>query len=1182
MADIDFAGQDTPALIEGAKWKYPLTAIGTDKVAADSTKRIVAFGEQVTVSLAGLRAEAKYSLEVSYLSDSRDRVQRLKADDLVLQKRHELKKGQVERFSVDLPEQVYADGEIVLTAEKISGPNAVIAGVKLFSNQQGMLCLPAVKAAGKLGGHIEGKVFNANDNEPLAGAAIKSEYDGQIVEAVSDSEGRFVLKLPYEWREGLAKNLKITCVWQGREERTWVPRGEIFRPRLTVRPVDVKKVDQPIMSLNGHWDFCPVPDEGFSNTGENAGQWYEIEVPGEWVMQGFAVEQGKFAAYRRKLDVPEDWDGQRVKLRFDGVYSVCRIWVNGQPAGEHSGGFTPFEVDVTDLVNAGDENEIVLAVKNESLADVLASGSQYAVHQLGGISRKVTMFAVPTVNVASMHVVTDMDEEYADAVMRVEMDIVNDGEKNWKGGKVEFKLTAWKDKQDVRIDQDKFKIDAIAAGQRLRKVFEIKVDNPRKWTSETPNLYVLSCELKRGWSMLEKVQRRIGFREIEVQGNQLLVNGKPVKLRGVNRHEAHPLRGRSLTAEQWRTDAELFKAANCNYIRTSHYPPAEEFIAACDEIGLFVEEEAPFCWVGHGTNSTWRNADPQARKNLQTLLQGTAEMIERDRSNPSVLFWSLANESQWGRNFERTFAMSNLADPSRPKAFHDQSWGGYNNYGSNTQIANFHYPGPGGPEQAKNSERPLLFGEYLHLNAYNRFELTADPGLRDIWGQGLKKMWDDMYATDALLGGAIWSGVDDTFFLPNGKTVGYGTWGPIDGWRRKKPEWWHVKKVYSPVRILEDSVIFADGEMHAEVENRFNFTNLDEVVFAWTCDERSGKARFDIPPRGKGKIKLPIGDIAADQAAGITIVTADGRVVDEYRFVNETIESDHEPMKQAAGKVTAVTEDGKIVVNGDGFRYVFDKTSGKLKGGYVGDDKVLTGGPELMLLPLNSGGDTQMTGEDEYVPFTPTCSAWKADTVNVEESENVVINVAGKYDEAQGSYRIVIGPDGEMTVKYDFTCLKDINPRQVGIVFDTTKHCDTLSWKRDGLWTAYPDWHIGRLEGSTRAFAGTPVSESAGPRYEPAYEWRFDCNELGTNDFRSTKENIYTASLTDDRARGLEVNSDGSQSVRAWLSNDTIRLLIADYINPGSERFYRRHARQWDRPLKKGDKIAGTVTVSLR
>jgi hypothetical protein len=725
----------------------------------------------------------------------------------------------------------------------------------------------------------------------------------------------------------------------------------------------------------------------------------------------------------------------------------------------------------------------------------------------------------------------------------------------------------------------------IKAGQRKSEVIEIDVDSPKKWDCEHPNLYVLTARLETAGGVVESVRRRFGFREVEIRGNQLFVNNNPIKLHGVNRHEVHPLRGRSLTDELWRADAEIFRRANCNYIRTSHYPPAEEFIDACDELGLFVEEEAPLCWIGHGANKIWRQWDPHAIKHRQTIIRAVLETIQRDRSHPSILIWSLANESAWGPNFQKAFELANIADPTRPKSFHDQCWGSFNNFGSTTQIANIHYPGTGGPDRAADAERPLIFGEYCHLDAYNRHELVTDPGLRDLWGPPFGLMWERMYAAKGCLGGALWSGIDDTFYTPDGRTIGYGTWGPIDGWRREKPEYWHVKKVYSPVKILTKTIEIPAGKkpLKISVENRHDFTNLSELDIRYVIGSQSEVVEADIAARSKGDITIPVKGVADAKNLMLIFNNPRGFMIDTFRIPIGQDTSDDLPKKSiAAGELSVSKEEEVITIAGSSFEYEFDAKTGLIRKGMAGGADVIIGGPDLILLPLNNAGGTQMTGNDEYEPFNDTCTNWKLDDIKTSESdEGVNIILSGKYDEAEGSYEIVIDSAGGVSVEYDFTVNADINPRQIGLVFILNRTFDTLQWERDGHWSVYPNDHIGRALGRAKAFVGTQISGSAGPRRKPQNPWSKDCSDMGTNDFRSTKASIREVSLTDVNERGVVFYSDGEQSSRAWVDEDSVRILIADYSNPGAEGFFRSHAAPFDKPLKKGDSVSGSVRLEL-
>jgi len=561
-----------------------------------------------------------------------------------------------------------------------------------------------------------------------------------------------------------------------------------------------------------------------------------------------------------------------------------------------------------------------------------------------------------------------------------------------------------------------------------------------------------------------------------------------------------------------------------------------------------------------------------------------------NRRHPSILIWSLANESRWSPLWAKVLEAVEHYDPTRPTSFHDQCYGGYNNAGSTAQIANMHYPGPKGPEQAASQERPLLFGEYCHLNAYNRYELVTDPGLRDAWGRGFKAMWDKMYRTRGCLGGALWSGIDDTFYLPSGHTVGYGTWGPIDGWRRPKPEYYHVRKTYSPVRI---SVSYLDAPNAGDalaipVENRHDFTNLRELEIQWRIGNQAGQTQADIGPHETGQLFVKPGLTPLQgQVLDLKFIHPDRGVVDAYALPIGKKSGQEAPemtSNLADQSLTLSDQDDAIVIQGKTFTYEIDRRSGQIMRADFNGVPILVGGPELLVLPLNAEGGTQMTKEaQEFAPFTEVCSGRTVDRVTArQEDGRIVIEVSDKYTQAYGGYRLIIDSQGRLNLEYSYEMLQEISPRQWGMVVTVPKELDTLSWQREGLWTVYPKDHIGRLCGTTRAFVSNEHCGPSGPRMQPDYAWMLDSSPLGTNDFRSTKETIYHAALTNNMDCGVLVLSDGRQHVRTWINNQRIMLLVAEYSNAGAERFFRSHAAPEDRPLKAGDMIKGSVHLEPR
>lgn len=229
-------------------------------------------------------------------------------------------------------------------------------------------------------------------------------------------------------------------------------------------------------------------------------------------------------------------------------------------------------------------------------------------------------------------------------------------------------------------------------------------------------------------------QAQIGIRQVEVVGNRVLINGKPIKARGTTRHETHPTWGRSLwnvapVGKQWERDIVAFRDLNINFIRTSHYPPAEELLEAADRLGMFVELEMPFCWAS-------TNVGPAQ---LNYTVQAQLEAVTFNRNHPSVIAWSLANESPWLKNFNTSLAeYVRRADSSRPFMFD----GGQGQAVPPLDIITSHYPGLPGPARFGNLSYPVSFGEYAHLNCYNRREIFTDPGVRTTWAVGVQEMWD--------------------------------------------------------------------------------------------------------------------------------------------------------------------------------------------------------------------------------------------------------------------------------------------------------------------------------------------------------------------------------------------------------------------------------------------------------
>ena len=918
--------------------------------------------------------------------------------------------------------------------------------------------------------------------------------------------------------------------------------------RLSPRPEEV-------ISLNGAWTFQ---------------EQYPIQVPGEWVMQGFTVNEGETARYTRALPVPASWKGQRIKLRFDAVSSHALVKVNGIKVGEHEGGFVPFEMDITDALN-GRTDTLTVEVQALTISDYLACTSQYAVHTVGGLIRKVSMFALPAVNLADVAINTTFDPQYKNATLHISTETANESA---TPAVTSLRFTL-KDATGKTVQQFNSVPEAgIAPGGCLQKEYHLPVKAPQQWNPEHPYLYQLQVELLQNGKTIFVTHYKTGFRQVAVKGNELLVNGKPVKMRGVNRHDVHPLTGRSITPALSRQDALLFRDANCNYIRTSHYPPSEEFLDAADELGLFVESEAALTWVQHGASPIWKLWNYKDEKFLPYMIQANADNIHAGRNHPSVIIWSLGNESLWSPLWEKVLAFVKKTDPSRPTTFHDQCWGGYNNAHSKADIAVYHYPDINGPAYAAKSVRPVLFGEYAHLSCYNRRELATDPGIRSAYNAPLVTFYDSIYHYKGCLGGAIWSGIDDIFHLPGGQIVGYGPWGPIDAWRRPKPEYAGVKKAYSPVKIT--GMRERNGYIELTIQNRYDFTSLKAVKISANGQLLSSS----IPAGSTGTLRIPK---EKDGPVHLTFTDPRGFICAE-----EQLGEAPPVVSPKANYTLSMTENnGAIFIQQGPYTYTISKTKGIITSLRKNTDTLLRQGPVFCVAPANSddGGKPNVAGETYQNNISPLKNypLYTIFSSGIQASQSpagIRVDADLTYTAGKGKQSYLFTPSGELITTYEVNYQgTDSIPYQYGLLMQLPPTFETLSWVRKGEFSSYNPDDIGRNSGEAHLNAKqlNAVEEFG---VMPKGPWKDDANELGSNDFRSTKKFIWHASLSDEAGNRLQVLSDSKQHSRCWWQDAAIQWLIADYSNNGSEPFYGSPHSDGKINIKNKT-LKGTMTLSL-
>lgn len=623
--------------------------------------------------------------------------------------------------------------------------------------------------------------------------------------------------------------------------------------RSYVIPQFVSEMGQIEILLNGTWDFKPSSKSG----------WTTVQVPGEVVMQGYAIEHDQPFWYRKSFTLSDSYRNKRVILRFDGVYSHASLTVNGKKVREHFGGFTRWETDITSYVKIGKKNEIELEVTDR--LDDISYASGYAHHPIGGILRDVTIFALPETHIFDFYAETLLDASYENAVLKLGYSASASEE-----SEVRYTLLS---PQGKRIELP-VSVFPLRKGENVEVVNELPVNNVLKWDAEHPNLYSLTVQVWQDGKEISCFSKKIGFREVQIVKERMLVNGMPIKLRGACRHDMHPTLGRTTTEELDSLDAVMFKRANMNFVRTSHYPPTERFLEYCDKLGLYVECETAVCFVDTYRQKNYKPGRSQDDADFtHRYLSQCMEMVNSLRSHSSIIFWSIGNESRYGENFRLSWDWIKKADPTRPVIF---SWPGTVKEKDKVyDIVSMHYPNINGGlkqfgmtvQNFEGYDMPVLFDEWAHPACYTYKTLQEDPNIREFWGISLDKMWSKLFNTSGGLGGAIWGYIDETFMVPElkvgepywktfartakpqefqGNCVGYGEWGIVDVWRREKPEFWSTKKAYSPVRLSVGKILgFTSGErLIVPVHNRFDHTNLSEIDIRYTRNDNTPKKTF--------------------------------------------------------------------------------------------------------------------------------------------------------------------------------------------------------------------------------------------------------------------------------------------------------------------------------------------------
>lgn len=619
-------------------------------------------------------------------------------------------------------------------------------------------------------------------------------------------------------------------------------------------------------SLNGKWDFLflSAPEyspAGFEEMGFDTENWDEIKVPSNWQLEGYGKmhysdlwynfpilppyvpTDNPTGIYKRKFHVDTSWLKEDILIRFHGVDSAFHIWINGKEVGYSKGARLTTEFNISTYLVDG-ENEITVRVYQWSDGTYLEDQDMW---WLSGIFRDVELYSRPKVGIDDFKVDTVLQEHYTKGELRVVGSI--------RGAAADLTL-------NYELLDERNQI-VISGEQKLNDEFSISetVKGPKLWSAEEPNLYTLLLTVKQGNQIVEVIPQHVGFRQIELKGKTFTINGVAIKFKGVNRHDFNPDTGRVVSKEEIVKDIQLMKQHNINAIRTAHYPNSPYLYELCDYYGMYVIDEADI--ESHGfeltNNYSWIADDPKWEKvHIDRLIR----MVERDKNHPSIIMWSLGNESSFGHNFRRMGEVCKELDPSRLVHYEGDR---------NTEVADVYstmytwLETPDGKrktmeEIAKTIEKPHVHCEYGHA-------MGNGPG-------GLKEYQDLIYKYDHLQGGFIWEWFDHGIkSIDENGNVYYrygGDFGDdptngnfcIDGLimpdRTPSPALIEYKKVIEPVHT--EAVDLANGKLL--IKNKLDFISLDHLTLHYKIEKdgdvlQSGHCILTgIPARSEKEIKL--------------------------------------------------------------------------------------------------------------------------------------------------------------------------------------------------------------------------------------------------------------------------------------------------------------------------------------
>ena len=893
-------------------------------------------------------------------------------------------------------------------------------------------------------------------------------------------------------------------------EKTWempqLPALNTLPPRATLIPFpsahDALTLDRDaspwFTNLSGQWQFKikSKPDQATDDE-LNASDWSRIAVPGNWTMQGFGKpqytnvvmpfpqepphvpEENPTGIYRREFGVPKNWRGRRVVLHFGGCEGVLYVYVNRQPIGISKDARTPAEFDVTKVVRPGETNELAAVVVQWSDASFIEDQDHW---WQAGIQREVYLYATNVPHIQDIFARGDLADTRSvrDGILRVTCKIGFTGETHADCA-VEAQL--FDSKQRAVFKQPLTAACGDPTQPRTQVTFEQPVRAPKLWSAETPNLYTLVVTLKTPRGQ-ESTACHVGFRKIEIRDRQLLINGKRVMIKGVNRHDHDDTTGKAVSRATMEADIRLMKQFNVNAVRTSHYPNDPYWLDLCDRYGLYVVDEANI-----EAHAFFREMcrDPRYTHAFVARVRG---MVERDKNHPCVIFWSLGNETGYGPNHDAAAGWVRSMDPSRPLHYEgvlahwaDGSWERGHRV---TDVVCPMYPEIEKIiewSQESQDWRPMILSEYSHAMG------NSNGSLADYWAAFEKY--------PGLQGGFIWEWIDHGIKQTdaNGKTYwAYGgdfgdapndanfcTDGIVWPNRTPHPALSEFKYLVQPVRVQA-----IDARGRVRIVNKRDFTSLDDLSGEWELTVDGAHVQSG---------KLPRLNIAPGKSLDVTLDLERNLLSTGERFLNlrfyqrkdtwwakaghevawQQIALSSRVRKQARrvnAQVVVEENDRAIILRAGAVRAVFDKTTGTLAE-FGADTNVIVRGPLLnvwraatdndgiKLILGRQGSQTLVRWLELGLPHVE----YSLQRIRLLRSKGIpvveIVHCAsgrGEWNDFAHVHCYTLESSGDLRVENVVRLGKEIRdiPR-VGVNWVLVPGLEHLEWFGRGPWENYPD-----------------------------------------------------------------------------------------------------------------------------